>query len=186
MTTPRYPRRESTDRSPYRANPNRPAPEPLPANQRGRGNRADAVYGPAKIQERINRLADVSRNPANRAVMDRRTLLGRMIRAMMGEILAYVPVITGRLYRSFRVRIHGNGITIWFQAPYAIYVEFKSRRNRHWFRRGLTSGIRKANQMSRSAERESGIRITFSSTQVMRRGRGGAVSEVTYEYSAAT
>ena len=165
---------------PYRP---RSAPTPSRANERGRGNRADAVYGPAKIQERINRLGELSRNPANRAVLDRRTTLGQMIRAMMGEILAYVPVDTGRLYRSFRIRIHGNGVILWFEAPYAIFVEFKSKRNRHWFRRGLASGIRKANRIGKAAAQRSGVALSFSAGQIMRRGRGGATSEVTYEYA---
>lgn len=155
----------------------------MPPNRRERGNRADAVYGPAKIQERINRLGELSRNPANRAVLDRRTTLGQMIRAMFGELLAYVPVDTGRLYRSFRVRIHGQGVIIWFQAPYAIFVEFKSRRNRHWFRRGLAAGIRKANRIGKAAAARSGVAIAFKAGSIMRRGRGGATSEVMYEYT---
>lgn len=171
--------------TPYVPNPDRPAPEQGVLNRRERGNRADAVYGPAKIAERVDRLGQASRNPFNRALLDRGTLLGRMLRVMLGEVLAYVPVITGRLYRSFRMRLHAAGVTLFFQAPYAIYVEFKSRKNRGYFRRGLQSGIRKANRMAQAEERQSGIRITFTGGRILRRGQGGAIAEVTYQYAAA-
>ena len=177
--------------------PNAPAVEPYRANRAtalrlglavpmsGAGATAPTpCTGRPRFRNVSTGLGELSRNPANRAVLDRRTTLGQMIRAMMGEILAYVPVDTGRLYRSFRIRIHGNGVILWFEAPLCHLCGVQEQAHTAI---GSGAGWRRAyaRQTGSAKRRRSvpGWRYHSAPARSCGAGRGGATSEVTYEYA---
>ena len=79
-----------------------------------------------------------------------------------------------------------TGVILWFEAPYAIFVEFIEQAQptlvqSPW---GWRPAIRKANRIGKAAAQRSGGGDNVQSAgSIMRRGRGGATSEVMYEYA---
>ena len=119
------------------------------------GNTAARIIGSKRIERRT---ASVTRTHA-RFSPNFRLAIDRLVR----EILKRCPVITGRLYRSLRIKISGSEVVIRFTAPYAAYPEANSKRNAGDFRRGLRAGVTAANKISVGQRdgRPAGIRFRW-------------------------
>ena len=107
-------------------------------------NTARIIFGTRRLETNIGVRAGALRNVRGR--------LQAAIAGLLHGILRVVPVITGRLYRSFRLRRRGNNLLyLRFTAPYARWPEVRSKRNRFYFRRGLRAGVRQANAIARGS-----------------------------------
>ena len=143
-------------------------------------NTAINVLGADAINARLNRLRYT---PNNRNILRARlrATLGRAIRAIVNDILRTCPVITGRLYRSFRFQVAGDSIRLTFRAPYAWRVNETSRRNKRYMERGLRRGISKANIIGKQPS-QSGVTLVFKRRgPIQRAPNGGIVAVVAYE-----
>lgn len=103
-------------------------------------NTAQNVYNAKKlaksIENRVTRLRQFN-------LVLRRAMFG-----LISGISRVVPVRTGKLFRSMRIRTDRSAqrITIRFTTHYARYPEVRSKLNRYFFRRGLRTGIARANR----------------------------------------
>ena len=122
-------------------------------------NTALQIYGADRITRRLNALRYT---PSNRNILRARlrATLGKCIRALVQAVLRVCPVITGRLYRSFRFKIASDHISLTFQAPYAWWVEWRSKRNRKFFDRGIRAGVREANRIGANTG-QSGVKLVW-------------------------
>ena len=128
------------------------------------------VYGARRIERR---LTDIQRRISPEAMRGRGDAFRRALRALLRQVLRRVPVITGRLYRSMRVRmVDARTLAVRFTAPYAKYPEERSKKNRRYFARGIDAGLRAA----RTAGLSGGVRVRFRRHgRVHPYGRGGLV-----------
>lgn len=98
------------------------------------------VIGTEAIERRIRNVERLSTGAA--------PALRRAIGTLVRELARRIPVRTGRLYRSLRiVNLPNNRIRIFFTAPYAIYANYRSKRNARYIERGVRAGVRQANAL---------------------------------------
>lgn len=137
----------------------------------GRGNTAIRVIGTERIDRRLNAIA--------RRQAQYGRILQQAIRALVREVLRRVPYVTGRLYRSFRVNVTANYITLSFNTVYANRVNEESRRNARYFQRGLRAGITAANATRRQSP-DGVIGARFQNMGIRRIGNGNIEARVSY------
>ena len=146
-------------------------------------NTALQVYGDKRLAKRID---NVSARQFQKTGVNVGSTMAFGARRIITEMLKRVPVVSGRLYRSFRFRIVGNLLYISYNTPYAHRVEQTSRRNKRYMIRGANAGVRAANAGVRSistslASRGAPAPARFRRVgPVMRKGKGGI--EVTFQY----
>ena len=138
----------------------------------GRGNTAINVLGAKRLERRV---ANIGRIQGQFA-----TVLRDAIKAMVREVLRTTPVVSGRLYRSFRIQVQRNTITMQFRTPYAARVNATSRRNMRYIERGLARGIRRANAVKRIVGDGSVVQFRFRRISIMRYGYGRMEATVAY------
>ena len=141
---------------------------------RGRGNQAVRVIGAEAVERRIDRIARQQGQFAQ--------VLQQGIAALTRELLRTTPVVTGRLYRSFRINVTSSTIVLSFNTRYAFRVNETSRRNARYVQRGVRRGIAAANRISRATGDGQVVRFRYMMQRggVQRKGRGGIQISVTY------
>ena len=139
----------------------------------GRGtNTAVNVLGVRRVERRLN---DIARNQRQFA-----PVLQQAIRALVKEVLRTTPVVSGRLYRSFRLQVQRSTITMQFRTPYANRVEQTSRRNARYFQRGLRRGITRANAVRRVMQDGSVVQYRFRNLGIRPYGYGRLEATISY------
>ena len=134
-------------------------------------NTAVRIYGQEKLDARLRRIQLRLTDRANPASIN---LTPAVTRIFMAQVIRRIPVRTGRLYRSLRVVPNRGGFNIVLQAPYALWPEVRSKANARYFIRGLTAGIRLANQWL--ARRDSGpFRVRLRRESIRRWGNAAAM-----------
>ena len=135
-----------------------------------RANTAVNVFGTEVVDARIQRI--------QRRLGQFRVVLQEALRHLVRELLRRVPVRTGRLYRSFRIRVTRTQVLLTFEAPYAIYANALSKRNRMYIERGLRAGIRRANATQRTTSDGATVRFQFRRQSIRRWGRRGGAQVI--------
>lgn len=138
----------------------------------GRGNTAINVLGAKRLERRVANIGRIQNQFA--------PVLRDAIKAMVREVLRTTPVVSGRLYRSFRIQVQRNTITMQFRTPYAFRVNATSRRNMRYVERGLARGIRRANAVKRTVGDGSVVQFRFRRLGVMRYGYGRIEATISY------
>lgn len=135
-------------------------------------NVATRVIGTDKVQQSIRRRIRKLEIPGR--------VLEDDIRLIVDAVLEVVPYVEGGLFRSFRLSAAEGVLILRFTAKYANRVHETSRRNAGYFRRGLRTGIRRANANIVTDRDGESFRYRFTNRGIRRANNGGLMVRVAY------